>query len=137
MGQLDGVSLRASDRSVARLAAWTFAWLASLALARFGPSLLWPDQPVIAWVAIIANLVVGIGWIAAHARFVRDVDELQRKVMLDAMAIALGAGLVGGCTLAVVEAAGLVAFDATIALLIALMAVVYVVAIAIGNLRYR
>ena len=116
---------------------WTLAWMATLALARFGPDLLWDSQPVASWIAIVANLVVGVGWVVAHARYLRAVDDLQRKIMLDAIAVALGVGLVGGFAYATASGANLIAFDANIAFFSALMAVVYLVAIAVGTLRYR
>ena len=56
-------------KTTARLAFWTLAWVATLALARFGPRLLWDSQPVASWAAVATNLVVGIGWIVAHAAF--------------------------------------------------------------------
>jgi tRNA A37 threonylcarbamoyltransferase TsaD len=44
------------------------------------------------------------------------VDELQREIMLDAIAVALGVGLVGGFSYAAASSANLLAFDANIAL---------------------
>jgi hypothetical protein len=124
-------------RDVGRLALWTLAWLATLALAQFGPELLWNEEPVASWIAIAANLLVGAGWIVAHARFLRGVDDLQRKIMLDAIAIALGAGLVVGFAYAAAKSAGLIAFSSDIAFLSVLMALVYVGGIVVGKLRYR
>ncbi|MGI9825101.1 hypothetical protein [Agromyces sp. Marseille-Q5079] len=122
---------------VGRLAAWTFAWVATLALARFGPIHLWDHDPVIGWIAIAVNLVVGVGWIIAHARYLRGVDDLQRKIMLDAIAVALGVGLVAGFAAAAASNVGLIAFDPDIAVFTALMAAVYIIAVAVGTLRYR
>jgi hypothetical protein len=113
------------------------AWLLTLALARFGPDSLWDSQPVASWAAIAGNIAVGIGLIVAHARFLQKMDELQRKIMLDAMAVTLGAGLVAGCAYAAADHADLVARDADIGLLLILMAVVYVIASLVGNARYR
>ncbi|MCU1434833.1 MAG: hypothetical protein JWR71_1558 [Pseudarthrobacter sp.] len=124
-------------RSVVWLAAWTLAWMATLAVAKFGPGLLWDSQPVANWIAVVVNLVIGGGWIVAHARYLRGVDELQRKIMLDAIAIALGVGMVGGFAYAAAHSVGLIAFDANIAFLSAIMAVVYLVATVAGNIRYR
>jgi hypothetical protein len=127
---------RATTRSVVQLAIWTLAWVASVALAPFGPRFLW-DSDVISWVAIGVNLVFGAGWIVAHARYLRAVDDLQRKILLDALAIALGVGVVGGIAASIAASAGLIDFQADIAFLSVVMAVVYMVAIAIGTLRYR
>lgn len=119
-----------------RLALWTLAWVGTVALARFGPQHLW-DSQAISWAAVAANLVVGIGWMVAHARYLRATDELQRKIMQDALAVTLGVGFVGGFAYVVADAADLVAYDASIALFSMLLSVVYLVAIFIGYLRYR
>ena len=61
---------RESNKATVRLVLWTLAWVASLALAKFGPELLWDSQQTAAsWGAVAANLVVGIGWIVAFTRF--------------------------------------------------------------------
>ena len=96
-------------RASAGLAIWTVAWTASLALARFGPVHLWDSQPAASWAAVAANLAVGIGWIVAHARYLRGIDELQRKIMQEALAVTLGVGWVGGFAYVVADAADLVA----------------------------
>ena len=124
-----------SITTVARLALWTVAWVATFALASFGPEHLW-DSDAASWAAVAINLAVGIGWIAAHARYLREIDELQRKIMQDALAITLGAGFVGGFAYVVADAADLIAYD-DIGLPTALLAAVYMVAIAVGNKRYR
>lgn len=124
-------------KPLAQLALWTLAWVATLALASFGPRLVWDDQPVASWTAVAVNLAAGIGWIVAHARFLRGIDELQRKIMQDALAITLGVGWVAGFAYVVADAADLIAFDADIGVLSALLGVVYMIAIAGGNLRYR
>ncbi|GAA3820755.1 hypothetical protein GCM10022226_46380 [Sphaerisporangium flaviroseum] len=129
---------RDSIKTAVGLVLWTLAWLATLALARFAPGLLWDSrQPVASWAAVAANLVVGIGWIVAFARFLRGQDELQRKIMQDALAVALGVGWVSGFAYVVADAADLVVYDVDIAVLPALLGVVYVIAVIVGKIRYR
>ncbi len=111
---------------------------ATLALAKFGPELLWDSQQTVAsWAAVAVNLVVGIGWIVAFTLFLREVDELQRKIIQDALAATLGVGWIGGFAYVVTDAAGLVDHDVDIAVLPALMGVVYMITILVGNIRYR
>jgi fluoride ion exporter CrcB/FEX len=133
----DGAS-RSGSR-LALMAAWMIAWLATLALARFGPNRLWDAQPLISWVAIAVNLVVGVGMIIAYARYLRSVDELQQKILMDAMAVSLGVGLVGGLAVAAASSADLVhlSVNLTISVVVVLMALTYAVAAVLGNLRYR
>lgn len=123
--------------SVIPLAIWTLLWVGTVALANFGPAVLWNDQPVVTWIAIGVNVAVGVGWIIIHARYLGGVDELQRKIMLDAVAVALGVGLVAGFAYASASTAGLLSFDSDIAFITVLMAIVYIVAVGVGQVRYR
>ncbi len=132
-------SYRDSTRAALRLLLWALAWLATLAVARFGPESLWDaqQQPMASWAAIAVNVLVGIAWIVAFMRFLRALDDLQRKIMLDALAVTLGAGWVVGFAYVVADIAGLVTYDINIALFPLLLGVVYLVAVVVGWLRYR
>lgn len=123
-------------RNAGVLAFWTVLWIGSLALAKFGPQL-WGDQPAISWIAVGLNIALGIAWIVAHARFLRQVDDLQRKILVDAIALALGVGLVGGFAYSVANGAGLIDLADGIAVITVLMAAVYMIVSVIGTLRYR
>jgi len=124
-------------RSLA-LVVWTIAWAATLALAKFGPEFLWgPQQEAASWIAIAVNVLVGVGWIVAYIRFLRSVDDLQRKILLDALAVTLGVGWVVGFAYVVAESAGLVTGDVDIAFFPLLLGVVYFIAFAVGKIRYR
>lgn len=126
-----------TTRNTVRLALWTVAWLTTMALATFGPRLLWDENPVASWTAILGNLFIGIGLIVAHKRWIQGVDELQRKIMLEAMAFTLGVGFVAGFAYANIDTADLIASDAEIGFLVLLMGVVYLVATFVGVKRYR
>ena len=124
-------------KATGQLVLWTLAWVATLALAKFGPIYLWDSQPAASWAAVALNFAVGIGWIVSHARFLRGIDELQRKINQDALAVTLGVGWVGGFAYVVADAADLITYDADIGGFAALLAVVYMIAILVGHLRYR
>ncbi|MFG2758027.1 hypothetical protein [Streptomyces wuyuanensis] len=125
-------------KASARLVLWTLAWVGTLALAKFGPQLLWePSQRVASWATVAVNLAVGVGWIVAFTRFLRALDELQRKIMQNALAVTLGVGWVVGFSYVVANAADLVARDVEIAALPALMGIVFVIAFVVGKIRYR
>ena len=124
-------------KATGQLVLWTLAWVATLALAKFGPIYLWDSQPAASWAAVALNLAVGIGWIVSHARYLRGIDELQRKINQDALAVTLGVGWVGAFAYVVADAANLITYDAEIGVFAALLAFVYMIAIAVGQLRYR
>jgi len=130
---------RRSNTTAIQLVMWTLAWAASLAAARFGPEFLWDpqDHPVSSWVAVVVNVAVGLGWITAFMRFLRALDDLQRKIMLDALAVTLGVGWVVGFAYFVADAAGLIPYDLNIALFPAFLGVVYLSAFVVGSIRFR
>ncbi len=131
---------RTDQRAIANvvpIALWTLIWAATLAAARFGPDLLWGSEPVATWIAVAVNVAAGVAWIVAHARWLQRVDDLQRKIVVDGMAVALGVGIVGGFAYSVADRAGLVSLDVSAGLLATLMALVYAVASVVGTLRYR
>ena len=129
-------SYRAELRATGGLAVWTVAWAASLALARFAPELWGDSRPAATWAAVVLNVLVGVGWIVAFTRFLHALDELQRKIMQDALAVTLGAAWVAGFGYVVAEAAGLVD-EVSVAVLPVFMGLVFVVAVAAGRIRYR
>jgi hypothetical protein len=129
-------SFRSSNRATAQLVSWTIAWTATLAVARFGPELLW-DSQVASWVAVAANVLAGVAWLIAFVRFLGALDDLWRKIIQDALAVALGVGWVAGFGYLVADAAGLVAHDLNIAVFPALLGVVYLIAVIVGWIRYR
>jgi len=124
-------------RNTVGLAAWTAAWVASVALAAFGPGIIWNDEPAPTLVAIAFSVLVGVGMLFANKRNLQAMDELQRTVQLQAMAWSLGAGLVGGVAWTLFARHDLVGFEAEIAHLVAFMSVVYLAGSVAGLLRYR
>ena len=127
---------RESMMATAALAIWTVAWLATLAVARFGPELLWDvEQQAVSWAVVVVNLLVGAGVIIAFTRYLGKADELDRKIMLDALAVTLGIAWVTGFAYVVAHAAGLITID--IAALLAAPGVVFAIAVVGGRIRYR
>lgn len=123
---------------ILRLLGGTLAWLATLALAQFGPDLLWdPQLTGLSWAAIGLNILAGVVWIVSFAFFLRTVDELERKILLDAFTVTLGAGFVFAMAYAAASSAGLVPENFSIALFAVVLSVIYLIAFAVGKIRYR
>lgn len=127
---------RDSNRASAHLVLATLAWVATLALARFGPESLWDSQAA-SWLAVAVNALAGVAWLVAFVRFLRALDDLWRAIVQDALAAALGVGWVAGFGYVVADAAGLTGDGLNIAVFPALLGVVYLIAVAGGWIRYR
>ncbi len=119
-----------------KMMGWTIAWTLSVALATFAPKLLWEGNRALTIVALVINLGVGVGMIIANRDYLAATDEMQRKIQLDAMAISLGAGLVGGIAYTIMDKCDLIAGDAEISSLIVYMTIVYMISIVVGRIRY-
>lgn len=118
------------------LAAWTSLWLLSLALASFGPKLWWGENPAISAIAVVLNAGLGVCLIMANRRHLNSLDELQRKIQLEALALALGVAVVGGLSYSLLDVTNLIPYDAEISLLCILVSITYLLGIWIGQKRY-
>lgn len=126
-----------AKKNVLHLGYWTGSWVTTMAIASFGQIYLWKDNTALTILFIAINTLVGIGMILMNRKYINDLDEMQRKVSLDAMAIALGVGVVGGLSYSMLDQANVIAFDAEIAHLVMLIGITYMIAIFIGNNRYK
>ncbi|MCX2740902.1 hypothetical protein [Pontibacter anaerobius] len=119
------------------LAIWTFAWVASMALATFGPTFIWQENMPLTLLAIAINAAFGVAMILANIRHIKGLDEMQRKIQLEAMGIALGVGVVGGLSYTLLDTTNVISGDAEISFLVILIGLTYLGATIIGQMRYR
>lgn len=119
------------------LAFLTGGYVISMALAVFGPTFLWGSVMWLTVLAIVINLGFGIGMILANIRHLNALDELMQKIHLQAMGIALGAGVVGGLTYSVMDITNIIASDAEISYLVMLISVSYLLSLVIIKKRYQ
>ena len=126
----------ASKIKPSNLGLWTLAWLVTMAIATFGPVYVWDRNIVVSATFIFINFLVGIAMIVAHKRHLQSLDEMQRKIQMDAIAVALGVTLVAGLCYSMLDIANVVTFNAEISHLLMLMSLTYGVSIFIGNKHY-
>lgn len=123
-------------QNTVRLAWWTLAWLVTMALAVFGPKFLWNSSLPLTVSAIALNLAAGIGMIVANIRHLKGLDELQQKIQLEAMGLALGVAVVVGLAYSSLDITNVIPFDAEISNLVILVALTYLVGVLVGHRRY-
>lgn len=119
------------------LALWTAAWVLSLAVSTFGPLVIWEENTTLTSFAIAFNFLIGIGMIFANIRHLNGLDELQRKIQLEAMGIALGLAVVAGLAYSSLDQSNLIDYNAEISHLVILVGITYLAGILIGTSRYR
>jgi len=126
-----------TQKNTVRLGIWTAAWVLSLAVATFGPMLLWGENRVLTSIALAVNLAAGAGMILANKHHLNGLDELQQKIQLEAMALALGVALVVGLAYSTADTTDLMYKDAEISYLVILVALTYLAGIFFGHRRYQ
>ena len=128
---------KTTHKQLRYLAFWTLAWLLTMALASFGPKFIWEGSRIISFLAILLCTMVGAGMILANRTYIKSLDEMQRKITLDAMGLALGVGVVGGLSYSMLDVTNVIPYDAEISVLVVLVSITYLIAIVLGNLRYQ
>lgn len=124
-------------KNTVHLAYWTLAWVITMAIAAFGYKQLWTSESVLTIIAFIANLIAGIGVIMSNIKHLKGLDEMQQKIYLNAMGIALGVGVVGGLSYSLLDLTNLISGDAEISILVIIISLTYLSAIIIGNRKYQ
>ena len=123
-------------KNTINLAVWTMAWVLSMALATFGPMFLW-ESSGLTITGIILNMALGGGMILANIRHLNGLDELQKKIQLEAMGLALGVGVIGGLSYSLLDTTNMMTQDAEISHLVILISITYMIGILIGQKRYK
>tara|TARA_Y100000385_G_C13065314_1_gene626388 strand:- start:658 stop:1065 length:408 start_codon:yes stop_codon:yes gene_type:complete len=124
-------------KNTKNLAFWSLSWTLSMALATFGPMYIWENNNALTLIGVILNALLGVGVIFANIRQLNGLDDLQKKIQLEAMGIALGVGIVGGLSFNLLDTTNLIPQDAEISQLVILIGLTYLVSIFIGQKRYK
>ncbi|MCG2418061.1 hypothetical protein K8089_03430 [Aequorivita sp. F47161] len=126
-----------TKKNTRHLGYWAAAWVVSMAVASFGHIYFWKDNTVLTILFIAINTAIGVGMILMNRKYNNNLDEMQRKVSMDAMAVALGVGIVGGLSYSLLDQANVIAFHADISHLVMLIGLTYIIAIFVGTNRYK
>ena len=124
------------NKTTTHLAGWTAGWVITMALATFGPAYLWNSQQWLTISAILLNLSLGLGMIVAYIHHLKMQDEMMQKIQLQAMAVALGIGVVGGLSYSLLDTTNIITSDAKIPYLVMLISITYLVSLLVIRRRY-
>ncbi|MDA7511974.1 hypothetical protein N8628_01750 [Verrucomicrobia bacterium] len=126
-----------TKKNTKRLFFWSVVWVLATAGVTFGSKNLWDFNTWLTIIAVLIHIGLGLGMIRVFKQYLQGLDELQRKVQLDAMALSLGIGLVLGSSYEMLEDIKLIPFDPEIPHLLILMSLTYVVGTVLGNRKYQ
>jgi hypothetical protein len=128
--------MKNSKKEILKLAGWTWSWVASLAFATFGPKFIWDDHQLLTILAVVTNFGNGIAMIIANRNFFNSLDELQRKMQLEALGITLGLAVIVGITYSLLDSTNLISSDAEIGFLVGFIGITYFISLLIIRRRY-
>jgi peptidoglycan/LPS O-acetylase OafA/YrhL len=123
-------------KHLTNLALWTWSWVATLAIATFGPKFIWDNQTAITIIAVLVNLVNGVLMILANRKLFNHYDELERKIHLESMALTLGLTVIFGLTFSLLDQTNLIPFDAEIGVLVTFIGLTLMITLLINRKRY-
>lgn len=131
----DWTGTEADRRNQRMIVAWSLGWVLASLGADYGieNEVIASGAPTIA--AIAAVTILGAGVILTYRRFLREADELMRKIQLDALALTVGVGIVAAFTYSLMEGAEIVE-AAELMTLVMIMVVTYISGVIIGRRLY-
>ena len=114
---------------------WIFAWAVTLAVFSFLSKYEWYSSlPII--IGFVINTGIGIGLIFAYKRFLKDLDEMERQIQLESLALSVGVTLAGFSSYSILDKANILP-SLHPSYLIVLMSLTYMAGLIIGRIRYR
>lgn len=123
-------------RSAKQLMIWTFGWVISLAVVAFGPKFIWDFGTTFSLIAIFVNLLFGYKMIIANKNHLMDMDEMQRKIQFNAMAISLGVSMVFGALYGLLEAIKIIEHSPNPSNILFVMGISYGIGIFVSHRKY-
>lgn len=124
----------ADRRNSWRATGWLFVWMVSFVSVAF--AIRTEALPAGPWtyVAIAGSAALGIVAVLAYMRFIREADELQRKIQLEALALGFAGGFVAQFAFSLIERAGIMTVDIGDPFLV--MCICFAVGLFLGARRY-
>ncbi len=110
-------------------------WALSLMITSYLSQQAWFTTIPVA-IAFLTHTVIGIAMVFSYRRFLIELDEMERKIQLDALALSVGVTIISFSSYSILDKNGILP-ELNSAYLIALMALTYIVGIISGRLRYR
>jgi hypothetical protein len=122
-------------KNAARANFWIVAWTLILVVSSIYVKYEEGGSLVPSIIAFSAITLIGIGMILSYRKMLKALDEMERKIQLDALALSVGVTIVGFGSYSILEKAGLLP-DLSASYVIACMGFTYMVGLIAGRVRY-
>ena len=118
------------------LVAWIFAWMGALTIADKAKLYGWWQDGWMTWLAIAVHVLLGLGVLWKFMRMLKGMDDLQRRIQLESLAIAFGVTLIAAAAYSLLVTWGYIR-DEEVSDIFMVMCVTYSAAVLVGSWRYR
>lgn len=137
MNELHEKRKLAKQEATKQLGFWTLAWLLSQALLTFGAKLFWGHSDLANGLALLLYLAMGVKMVLANRNLLKSLDELERQIQLESMAVTLGLTLIVGLGYSTLDIINMIPFDAEISFLVIFMGLSHLITLMINKKRFQ
>ena len=125
-----------SIRDNLKIVAWIFVWMASLTVSDKAALYGWWEAEWITIVSIIINAALGLWVVYCYRRMLACMDDLQRRIQLEALSMAFGVSLVAACSYTLLVTWGYI-LDEEVSDIFMVMCVSFSAALILNVVRYK
>ena len=111
-------------------------WMVTLLLSSIGSEYAWYNTMLVISIAFIVHTSIGVVMVFSFRKFLSELDDLERKIQLDALALSVGVTIISFSSFSILSKAGIIA-ELDQSSLIALIAVTYMIGNIAGRIKYR
>ena len=116
--------------------AWALAWALTLAGISYAADQSWYDSIAVIVAGFAIHLAIGIKLVFVFRKFIKEADELERKIQLDALAFSVGVVIVSFSSYSILEKSFQVP-ELTPSIMLVILSVAYMVGIIVGRRLVR
>ncbi len=111
-------------------------WVLTLYVASISPNYVWSNTVLVISIAFVIHTTVGIVMVFSFRKFLKELDDLERKIQLDALALSVGVTIISFSSFSILSKAGIIT-ELDQSSLIVLMSISYMIGIVVGRIKYR
>ena len=127
---------RRSIRDNLKVVGWILSWMATLVVSDKAALYDWWSSEWLTLLSIAVNAGLGLWVIRTYVKLLRGMDDLQRKIQLEAIALSLGITAVGTITYSLLVTWGYIQ-DEEVNDIFLLLCVSFSFSLILNSVRYR
>ena len=125
-----------SIRDNLKFVSWVFLWTASSVICQKAKAYGWWEAEWITLMSIAVNAALGLLLVHYYRQMLNRMDDLQRKIHLEAISISFGLGLVLSISYTILVTWGYI-INGQVSDIFTLMCISYAAAIVLNTVRYK